>query len=85
VVKYNPKKHIRTSETDYPSIYDLGKLSKKNWEQYFSKSKVYIDSDRTSLKSISKKILFDKEILNHFKKQTDKKQLNNINTDINNG
>jgi hypothetical protein len=70
VVKYNPKKHIRTSETHYSSIYDLGKLSNTKWKEYFSKGKVYLDKDRTNLKSISKKILFDKEILNYFSKDT---------------
>ena len=51
----------------YKSIYDLDSLSKKKWNEYFEKGKVYIDKDVTSTK-ISQRILFDKSITEFFGK-----------------
>lgn len=66
-VLFNPKTHVRVKELKYKSIYDLDSLSKKKWNDYFSKGKVYIDKDVTS-KKISQRILFDKSIIEFFDK-----------------
>jgi hypothetical protein len=66
-VQFNPKLHVRVRDLKYKSIYDLDSLSKKRWEDYFSKGKVYIDMDETSSK-ISRRILFDKSVTKFFGK-----------------
>jgi len=71
-VLFNPENHIRIKDLGYKSIYYLDSLSKKKWKEYFSKGKVYIDRDITTLR-ISQKILFDKSITKFFgKKDTSK-------------
>ena len=66
-ISYNPKTHMKVKDLSYKSIYDLDSLSKKKWNQYFLKGKVYIDKDVTSSK-ISHRILFDKSITEYFGK-----------------
>jgi len=71
-VVYNPKTQVRVKDLNVKSIYVLDSRSKKKWEQYFSKSKVYLDKNVTTSR-ISKTILFDKSILELFgKKDTPK-------------
>jgi len=66
-VKFDSNTHIRVKDLRYKSIYDLDSLSKKKWNEYFEKGKVYIDKDVTSTK-ISQRILFDKSITEFFGK-----------------
>jgi hypothetical protein len=66
-VLFNPKSLVRVRDLKYKSIYDLDSLSKKKWNEFFSKGKVYIDKNVTSSK-ISQRILFDKSITKFFGK-----------------
>ena len=71
-VTYNPKTQVRVKDLGYKSIYYLDSLSKKKWNEYFLKGKVYLDQD-VSTSKISKTILFDKSITKFFgKKDTPK-------------
>ena len=71
-VTYNPKTQVRVKDLGYKSIYYLDSLSKKKWNEYFLKGKVYLDQDVTTSR-ISKTILFDKSITKFFgKKDTPK-------------
>ena len=71
-VLFSPKTHVRVKDLKYKSIYDLDSLSKKKWNDYFSKGKVYIDKDVT-LSKISQRILFDKSIIEFFGKTDNQK------------
>ncbi len=71
-VKFNPKTQVRVKDLGYKSIYEIDSLSKKKWNEYFLKGKVYLDKDVTTSR-ISQKILFDKSIKEFFgKKDTSK-------------
>ena len=71
-VKFNPKTHIRVKDLGYKSIYVLDSMSKKKWNEYFLKGKVYLNQD-VNTSRISKTILFDKSITKFFgKKDTPK-------------
>lgn len=66
-VKYDNKKHITIRELGFKSIYEMDKRSKKFWENYFSKFSVFLNEDLND-SVLSKRILFDKNILKFLKK-----------------
>ena len=71
-VTYNPKTQVRVKDLGYKSIYVLDSMSKKKWNEFFLKGKVYLEQDVTTSR-ISKTILFDKSITKFFgKKDTSK-------------
>ena len=70
-VDFNPNKHIRLRDLGVRSIYDLDKRSNTLWSNYFKTNKVYLERG-VSTSKISKKILFDKTLLNLLSKKEDK-------------
>ena len=71
-VVFDPKTHVRVKDLNVTSIYVLASRSRKLWKQYFSKGNVYIDKNITP-KRLSKRVLFDKSILELFSKKDDSK------------
>ena len=71
-VVFDPKTHVRVKDLNVTSIYVLDARSRKLWKQYFSKGNVYIDKNITPTR-LSKRVLFDKSILELFSKKDDSK------------
>lgn len=60
-VDYDGSKFITMRELGIKSLYELDKRSKKFWNEYFSKSEVYLRKGMNTSK-LSPKILFDRTI-----------------------
>lgn len=61
MVEYDSSKFVSMREMGIKSIYELDKRSKKFWNEYFSKGKVYLRKGMNTSK-LSPKILFDRTI-----------------------